>query len=350
MSERIRLWNVSPSGTLHEVPEASLNVEARLEDWLVQDISLLDPRLLVIGRQVQTDHGGKIDLLSMDASGDLVIVELKRDRTPREVTAQILDYASWVKDLTNERIMEIADAFLGPDRLEDAFSQHFGIPLPDTLNEDHRMLLVGARIDAASTRIVKYLAETYGVNINAVTFQYFRSTDGSEFLGRVFLIEPSEVDLQSRTKRASKRCPNLSYEELEAIADEREIGDLYRLAVEHIGRFLRKHTTRSSIGFTAVLEGHRKTIISLMPPHSSGTDGLRFRVYINRLQKLLNRPQEELPAMLPRRRKSWIYYEGAGPDYEGFEGFFSDRTEILRLAAALAEMNNTQPEEQASGP
>ena len=52
----------------------------------------------MIGREVETDFGGSIDILCIDAEGDLVIVELKRDRTPREVTAQALDYASWVTD------------------------------------------------------------------------------------------------------------------------------------------------------------------------------------------------------------------------------------------------------------
>jgi len=47
--------------------------------------------------------GGIIDLLCIDESGNLIVVELKRDKTPREVTAQTLDYASWVDSLTSER-------------------------------------------------------------------------------------------------------------------------------------------------------------------------------------------------------------------------------------------------------
>ena len=64
--------------------------------------------LLVIARQVRTASGAEIDLLCMDSSGALVVVELKRDQTPREVTAQALDYASWVKDLQEEEIKKIA--------------------------------------------------------------------------------------------------------------------------------------------------------------------------------------------------------------------------------------------------
>ena len=39
--------------------------------------------------------------------GDLIIVELKRDKTPRDVVAQFLDYASWVGDLGFEEINKI---------------------------------------------------------------------------------------------------------------------------------------------------------------------------------------------------------------------------------------------------
>jgi RecB family endonuclease NucS len=41
-----------------------LNLESRLQDWLVRDISILDPGLLVMGREVETDFGGFIDILS----------------------------------------------------------------------------------------------------------------------------------------------------------------------------------------------------------------------------------------------------------------------------------------------
>ena len=111
---------VGPDEQLIEIGRAALDLESRLQEWLARDISILDPALLVIGREVDTDFGGFIDILCIDAAGDIVIVELKRDRTPREVTAQTLDYAAWVVGLSNDRVTSIADSHLDGD-LESAF-------------------------------------------------------------------------------------------------------------------------------------------------------------------------------------------------------------------------------------
>ena len=95
----VRLWEVSSEKQLLEIPHNEISLEGDLENWLENDVSILDPDLLVIGRQVPTAFGGRIDLLCLDSNGDTVVVEIKKGQTPREVTAQALDYASWVKDL-----------------------------------------------------------------------------------------------------------------------------------------------------------------------------------------------------------------------------------------------------------
>ncbi|MFC1755719.1 DUF91 domain-containing protein, partial [Thermoproteota archaeon] len=61
-------------------------------------------RWLLIGRNVLTAHNKYIDLLAIDENGNLIIIELKRDKTPREVVAQALDYATWVKGLQAENV------------------------------------------------------------------------------------------------------------------------------------------------------------------------------------------------------------------------------------------------------
>lgn len=337
MPEEVRLWRIEGSDNLREISRSPLDLEARLEVWIERDISVLSEGLLVIGRQVPTDFGGFIDLLCLDRAGDVVVVELKRDKTPREITAQTLDYGSWVKDLSNQRITAIAEAYLGQGKLEEAFKSHLGADLPETLNENHRLLIVASQIDASSERIIKYLSDSYGVNINAATFQYFKEENGSEVLARIFLIEPSQVE--DRAKVASKRRPYLTYEQLETIAEEKGVKELYRYAVVGLERFFQKHTTRSSIGFTANFDGRQLIVVSLIPQESNPTDGLRFQLYFLRFRTRFNLSEETALAILPSRREPYIYYESAGPDYEGFQGVFANFSEIDRfLAHAKPEM------------
>ncbi len=94
MAQEVRLWQITGEDHLDELERDKLNLEGRLEKWLETDISMISNELLVIGRQVQTVFGGIIDILCLDNNGDVVIVELKRDKTPRDITAQVLDYAT----------------------------------------------------------------------------------------------------------------------------------------------------------------------------------------------------------------------------------------------------------------
>ncbi|HMC65323.1 MAG TPA: endonuclease NucS domain-containing protein [Gemmataceae bacterium] len=338
MPQQVRLWQVSRGDALIECTEASLDLEARLEEWLARDISLVSDDLLVIGRQVETAFGGVIDLLCIDREGDLVITELKRDKTPREITAQVLDYASWVSDLSRDAISTIAAQHFGSaTSLEDAFRKRFSEELPESLNENHRMLIVASKIDSSSERIVKYLSTNYGVNINVVTFHYFKPADSSEFLARVFLIDPNQVEYQTRAKGQSRRRPNLSYEELEQLAEQNGVGGLYRSLVEGLEEYLQKHRTISSIAFTGIFDKSRRTVISLLPGQSSPVDGLHYQVYLGRFCRLFGLEDKSVLAILPPRRKSWKYYDTAGDDYTGFEGFFTTNEDVDRFLQGLAK-------------
>ena len=216
MPQKIRMWEVTPQNTLLEISSNEISLEERLEDWLESDISMLDPDLLVIGRQVRTDFGGEIDLLCMDARGDLVTVELKKGRTPREVTAQALDYASWVKDLSFDEITNIAERYprLSGD-LADAFETRFKEPLPETLNQNHRSLIVAEAMDASTERIVRYLTDL-NVPINVATVQHFRTTEGKGILAQVFLVEPAEIVTKGTS--TSKRQKSLTQGEFQRIS------------------------------------------------------------------------------------------------------------------------------------
>ena len=105
MSIETVIWRIHENS--QPVSLSRIDYEQRLQEIIAADISIVDPSLMVIGREVATAHGGRIDLLTIDADGNLVVVELKRGQTPREVVSQTLEYGSWVRDLTSEDVAEI---------------------------------------------------------------------------------------------------------------------------------------------------------------------------------------------------------------------------------------------------
>lgn len=335
MPNEIRLWKVTEDDSLSEISQSALDLESRLQEWLARDVSVLDSGLLVIGREVETDFGRSIDLLCLDQSGDLTVIELKREKTPREVVAQALEYASWAVDLSPDQIIEIAENYLGQGSFENIFAQRFGGKIPESLNGGHRIIVVGSQIDERSERIIKYLSNTHGMNINAATFQYFRDSAGSEFLARVFLIEPSEVEQRTFRKSTSRRRPNLTFDQLEALAEESGVAELYRYTVGRLERYLTKSSTLSSLSFDGVIEGNRKRILNLIPRDSNESDGLKYQMYFYRYCEMLDITDESGLELLPTSRREWVFWAPGGRDSSGYEGYISSFEEIDRLAKAL---------------
>jgi hypothetical protein len=335
MAQSIRLWTIEGDSGLRELSQTKLNLESRLESWLEADISILENNLLVIGRQVATDYGGYIDLLCIDGEGDLVVLELKRDKTPREIVAQALDYASWITDLSEERVTRIANDYLGTrGPLEKAFSERFRTELPETINQAHKILVAAAVIDPSSERIIRYLSSVHGVNINAATFQYFRDPEGRELLARVFLLEPERVEQRAEQGRSPKRR-KLSLEELETIAEERGVGELYRQLVDTFRtQFDYTRTTGSSISFKAGYLGSRNVMLNLIPQESSAERGVKFQLYGKRVMHRFGIQADGLAAALPSGTVDWSYYDGAPDDWAGYQGFFASREDALKLTAA----------------
>ncbi len=92
----LALWRVVADRP-QRLPPVRMPLERRLEDLLVADLSITGRELLLVGRQVQTDFGKVIDLVAIDADAVLHVLELKRDRTPRDVVAQVLEYGVWAQ-------------------------------------------------------------------------------------------------------------------------------------------------------------------------------------------------------------------------------------------------------------
>jgi hypothetical protein len=197
MPLELGVWRIDNG--LKPVEFNPLDVESRLEDILEENIDIASPNWLVIGRQVSTDYGPRIDLLAIDRDANLVVLELKKDKTYRDIVAQTLDYGSWVRELKDEQIAQIFDEYqkrrhqiLSPISIDEAFKKKFGITMPDEMNSTHELVIVAASLDPSTERIVRYLVDEYGVRINAVFFRVFQDCD-REYLSRAWFRDPAEM-------------------------------------------------------------------------------------------------------------------------------------------------------------
>ncbi len=181
---------------------SKLASEKLLQKMIIQDPSILSDQWMIIGEEVNTLDSGRIDLLAIAPDASLILIELKRDRTPREVVAQALDYASWVDDLTADRLSQIYEKFSGGGNLGQAFKQRFNTELEEeSLNQSHQIIIVAAELDPSSERIVDYLSK-YGISINVLFFRVFQHGD-EQFLSRAWLIDPSETQTNAAQATAT---------------------------------------------------------------------------------------------------------------------------------------------------
>lgn len=205
MPVRHAIWTVAEQ-PISLAPTILAN-EAQLEEMIVRAPQILSPQWMLIGRQENTGYGGRIDLLAIQPDGSLVLIELKRNRTPRELVAQALDYATWVEKLTADRIVQIYQRFSNGGNLAEAFQKFFGAPLDEeNLNSSHIIVLVAAELDDATERIITYLSDR-DISINAILFQVFQHGD-ARLLSRVWLIDPGETQVNAAsTSQSAEKEP-----------------------------------------------------------------------------------------------------------------------------------------------
>lgn len=171
-----------------------------LEEWIFTNPEIIGNEIALFGRQVYT-KSGPLDIIGIDKNGYIVIIELKRDRLPREALSQAIDYASdiatWTMDKINEVCLKNTDKSIEDfitDTFEDVSIENLSV------NQVQRILLVGFRIEESLERMISWLSETYSVNINAIVLNYIKTQNGSELLNKTSII-PEEIEKERAKKK-----------------------------------------------------------------------------------------------------------------------------------------------------
>jgi len=174
------------------------NVEKILEDWIENNPLAIfeEEKVYIIGRQVTTNLCKSIDLLGIDKNGNTVVIELKRDKTPRETVAQILEYASFVEDLTYNNLEEIAIQYRNDEGLNLTERHKEFFKLTDeasvAFNKEQRLIIIGQDISKEIEQTSIFLNKK-GLEIYCVAFKYFKSETGEKIISSDIIVKKEKA-------------------------------------------------------------------------------------------------------------------------------------------------------------
>ncbi len=314
--KRAMAWWVPAKGKPLPMAPASVGLERDLEDWIESDVTIAVDDVLVIARQPITVWGTRLDLLGIDAEGNLVVLELKRKQTLRDTVAQAIEYAAWASKLTAEAVLSLADdKFGGREEFEEAFRKKFETDLPEVLNEAQRIVIVAPEIDDVTTTVVDYLATAYKMPINAAWFDVFDQADGERVLVRLTVVEE---------ERARQRPPTDHRPPAKTLDDMRSLA-LQNNALEPLNELLQLHEVLPSLAiYQTNLNLRKKALdypsylagISIYPSQQGHPDCVTIALNPSNLARVFGATEEaatelvvSLRSALPTVPTTWIGWE-----------------------------------------
>jgi hypothetical protein len=229
MSSKIKMWEISKEDKPVEIDTerfGKVNLEDRLESWIEKNPSILGEKLLIIRRQYVLPNGEKADLLAVDQDGNLCIIELKKDKTTREVIAQVLNYETLLSNLKEEGLDGIASTYfeekgLKWENLREAFEEEFGKE-GVSFNGSRRTFIIAPQLDETTESTIDYLSSQYKIDMNGITFTYYKDGAGRESVIRNVVVSDEErrqrttYNLDYHLERAKNKDSRML---LEAIAE-----------------------------------------------------------------------------------------------------------------------------------
>lgn len=186
-----------------------------LQEIIANNTEALGEELLIIQKEFHgfDDTNERLDLLALDKNGNVVIIENKLDDSGKDVTWQIIKYASYVSALTKDEIIKIFQEYL--DRYENnknsenEMKTFFDVEDLEelVLNEgvtSQRLMLVAGNFRKEITSSVLWLMN-YGLKIQCIKATPFKT--GEKLILNMEQIIPVK-DIEDFTIKISKKEQN----------------------------------------------------------------------------------------------------------------------------------------------
>ena len=163
-----------------------------LQRMLRDQPDVLEEGLLIISEEFGNwqDSNRRIDLLGLDASGRLVVIELKRGETGEHMDLQAIRYAAMVSTITLQQVIDAHQSYLderGFDEVaEERISDHLENHQSRVFSaEKPRIILVSEGFSSELTTCALWLNES-GLDVTCIRMQPHQS-------GPELLVETSQI-------------------------------------------------------------------------------------------------------------------------------------------------------------
>lgn len=195
-----------------------------LQEWICKNPNILGENLLIIQKEFCgfDDTNERLDLLALDESGRLVIIENKLDDSGRDVVWQSLKYVSYCAGLSKSDIRDVFQRYLDmhniSDNAEQIISEFLGISDFEEVElnkDDQRIVLVAAKFRKEVTSTVMWLLEhnvkikciivtpyVHGDNIFIDTEQIIPIKEAEEY--QISLVNKKQGELILREKNQTR--------------------------------------------------------------------------------------------------------------------------------------------------
>lgn len=160
-----------------------------IEVWIRDNPTILKESLLIISEQTVLPSGRLPDLIALDKSGDIVIIELKRDDSGKEVYWQAITYAAQFSEYSFNNVIELYESYLkklGKDNsnakelIEDFIEEDL-----EKINQQQKIILVSKEFHQDVLKAALWLLD-FGVEIKVLKLTPYKYEDN-------FILLDSEV-------------------------------------------------------------------------------------------------------------------------------------------------------------
>lgn len=166
-----------------------------IQEWVEKKPEIIEENLLIIGKEVPLPSDIRIDLLAIDKASNLVIIELKRDDSGRNVDWQAIKYASYCSNYTPTEIFRLYAEYLGTteDEAETIIEKFIDTDDFEEINKSQRIILISKEFHSDVISAVLWLRD-FGIEVSCVRFTPYIDETGNLFIAPTKIIPLPEAE------------------------------------------------------------------------------------------------------------------------------------------------------------